>query len=90
MKTKEGFELRTVCGENVLMAQGLSTIDFGKLIHFNDTAAYLWQEANRQGSFTAATLAKALCGEYEVSEQQALADVERMLTKWKNEGIVED
>ena len=32
MRTKKGFTLRTVCGENVLMAEGLETIDFGKLI----------------------------------------------------------
>ena len=43
MRTKKGFTLRTVCGENVLMAEGLETIDFGKLIRLNGTSAFMWQ-----------------------------------------------
>ena len=35
MKQKEGFVLRTVCGEHVIVGEGLGTIDFGKLINFD-------------------------------------------------------
>ena len=43
MKQKEGFVLRTVCGEHVIVGEGLGTIDFGKLISLNETAAWLWK-----------------------------------------------
>ena len=45
MKQKEGFVLRTVCGEHVIVGEGLGTIDFGKLISLNETAAWIWKKA---------------------------------------------
>ena len=43
MKQKEGFILRDVCGEHVIVGEGLGTIDFGKLISLNETAAWMWR-----------------------------------------------
>ena len=88
MKIKEGFVLREVCGENVIVGEGLGTIDFGKLISLNETAAWLWKEALREGEFTIDSLAEALCGEYEVTPDQARKDVEQMTSKWLQLGIV--
>ena len=42
MKKKPGFALRSVCGEQFLIAEGLSNIDFSKLIALNESSAYLW------------------------------------------------
>ena len=36
MKQKKGFVLRTVCGENVIVGEGLETVNFGKLISLNE------------------------------------------------------
>ena len=89
MKQKKGFVLRTVCGENVIVGEGLETINFGKLISLNESAAYLWKRATDMGDFTAQQLADALQEEYEVSPEQALSDVERIITEWQKVGIVE-
>ncbi|MBR1504884.1 MAG: PqqD family protein [Prevotella sp.] len=89
MKQKEGFVLRTVCGENVIVGEGLGTIDFGKLISLNETAAWLWKKAGELGDFSVDTLAAALCEEYDVSADQARADVEKMVQQWAEVGIVE-
>ena len=89
MKQKKGFVLRTVCGENVIVGEGLETINFGKLISLNESAAYLWKRATDMGDFTAQQLADALQEEYEVSSEQALSDVERIITEWQKVGIVE-
>ena len=75
MKIKKGFVLRTVCGENVIVGEGLDAINFGRMLCLNETAAWLWKQALEQGDFTADTLAHALCDEYEVSPEQALNDV---------------
>ncbi len=88
MRLRKGFELRQVCGENVLMAEGLDTIDFSKLVNFNETATFLWEEAGRQGDFTVKSLAEALCREYDVDEASAAADVEALVENWKEEGIL--
>ena len=43
MRLKKGFVLREVCGERVIMGEGLGAINFGKLLALNETAAWLWQ-----------------------------------------------
>lgn len=89
MKRKEGFVLRTVCGEKVIVGEGLGAIDFGKLVSLNDTAAWIWEKAGELGEFDAQSLADALCETYEVDDATALADVEALLKQWKELGIVE-
>ena len=67
MKLKEGFVLRQVCGENVITGEGLGAINFGKLLALNETAAWLWKEAEAQGEFTVNSLADKLCEEYRLA-----------------------
>jgi len=90
MRQKKGFVLREVCGEKIIVGEGLETINFGKLISLNESAAYLWQKAGELGDFTSQQLADALQEEYEVGAEQALSDVERIISEWQKVGIVED
>ncbi len=65
MKTKKGFKLRTICGENIIVAEGIENIDFSRIISMNESAAYLWQHI--QGAdFDADTLTKLLLEEYDI------------------------
>ena len=89
MKQKEGFVLRTVCGENVIVGEGLGTIDFGKLISLNETAAWLWKKADEMGDFSVESLSEALCEEYEVSTEEARSCVTDLLEKLDKEGVIE-
>jgi hypothetical protein len=89
MKLKEGFVLRTICGENVISGEGTANINFSKLISLNDTAAFLYRKA--QGiEFTAETLAGFLTDEYEVDDATALKDAQKLCEQWVNAGIVEE
>ena len=89
MKLKEGFVLRQVCGENVITGEGLGAINFGKLLALNETAAWLWKEADAQGDFTVNSLADKLCEEYEVTAEQARQDVDAIVKKWQEVEVVE-
>ena len=89
MKQKKGFILREVCGEKVIVAEGIEAIDFGKLISLNDTAAWIWKKATELGDFTAEQLAEALCSEYDVDADHATADVKALLNKWQQAGLIE-
>ena len=89
MKIKKGFVLRTVCGENVIVGEGLDAINFGRMLCLNETAAWLWKQAVEQGDFTADSLAKALCNEYDVSPDQALADVKETISQWTELKVIE-
>ena len=89
MKTKQGFRLRNVCGENVIVAEGIENIDFSKIISMNTSAAYLWQKVEGQ-SFTADDLARYLCDEYEVDENTAKTDAQTVVKQWLEAGIIEE
>lgn len=89
MKIKKGFVLREVCGEQVIMGEGLGALDFGKLLCLNETAAWLWNRAVDSGEFTVDGLAEDLCGEYDVSPEQARTDVASIVAEWQKVGVVE-
>ena len=88
MKTKKGFRLRTICGENVIVAEGIENIDFSKIISMNESAAYLWEKVVGK-EFTEDELVKHLTDEYEVDEATARKDVATMLQQWLAAGMIE-
>ena len=89
MKTKKGFKLRDICGESVIVAEGVENIDFSRIISMNESSAYLWNKI--QGTdFTVDTLSALLLEEYEVDEATARKDVEKLVEKWREANIIED
>lgn len=90
MKIKEGFVLRKVCGENVIVSEGLGVIDFGKLLALNESAAWLWEQAVLMGDFTVEALAVKLCENYEVSEEDARRDAAEIVGEWQGVGVIGD
>ena len=89
MKIKNGFVLRQVCGENVIVGEGLDAINFGKMLALNETAAWLWQQAQAMGEFTIEALADKLCNEYEVTPDEARRDVAAIIDEWNAVNVVE-
>ena len=89
MRLKKGFVLREVCGERVIMGEGLGAINFGKLLALNETAAWLWQQAQAMDDFTVESLAEKLCEEYDVTADEAKADVAEMIAEWLKVDVVE-
>lgn len=90
MKQKEGFVLREVCGQNVIVGEGLEAINFGKLLTMNETATWLWRKGLELGEFTPQELADALCKEYNVSADEARQDVAELIDVWQKAGVIED
>ena len=92
MKTIEGFKLRKLGNEYILVGESMELINFNKMITLNETAGFLWKEAENattnSGAFTAADLCKALCDEYEVSPEQAMTDVDNTIASWIEAGVV--
>lgn len=89
MKKKPGFALRSVCGEQFLIAEGLENIDFSKLIALNETSAYLWTSVAEDEEFTVETLTELLTQEYEVEIDVARRDVEELVRTMKDMGVIE-
>jgi len=89
MKLKKGFVLRQVCGENVIVGEGIGAINFGKLLSLNESAAWLWQQAQAMDDFTVEALAAKLCEEYDVETDVALRDVADIIAEWQKVEVIE-
>ena len=89
MNIKKGFVLREVCGEHVIVGEGLGAVNFGKLLALNESAAWLWKQAQEMGEFTVESLANRLCEEYEVTPDDAQKDVADILNEWRSVGVIE-
>ena len=81
MKIKEGFEIRNVCGENIIIAHGKENIDFTKVITLNESAVLLWNKAVGK-DFTEEDLVNVLLDEYDVEVPRAAEDVKNLVTLW--------
>ena len=88
MKTIEGFKLRKLGNEYILVGESMALINFNKMITLNETAAFLWKEAEK-GEFDAESLTRALCAEYDVAPEQALNDVTATIDSWRQAGVIE-
>jgi len=88
MKIKEGFILRSICGEYIVVGEGLAQVNFNKMLSLNESAAYLWKEVEGK-EFTPEDLVNLLLDKYDVSQEQAAADVEKLTATWVKEGVVE-
>ena len=82
MKIKEGFVLRNICGEYVVVAVGRQTLDFKGLIKLNETGAFLWERL--QAESTTEELLTAMQAEYDVDAATASADIEAFVTALRN------
>ena len=88
MRIKNGFVLRKVCGENIVVAEGKENIDFTKIISMNESSAYLWKSVEGK-DFDADTLKDLLLSEYDVDDATAGSDAAAIAQKWAEAGIVE-
>ena len=88
MKKKPGINMRNICGENIIVAEGNVNIDFTNILSLNESAAYLWQRIDDE-HFDIDTLTQWLMEEYEVDIDTARQDVIAMVDKWLELNIIE-
>ena len=79
MKLKEGFVLREIAGECVVVSIN-SAVNLDGMITLNDTAKTLWR-ALEGGVESVDELVDALMAEYEVDEQMARKAAESFISK---------
>ena len=86
MKLKEGFLLREVAGQNVVLPTG-DDLDLNMMITLNETAKFLW--IRLQEETDEAALVAALLAEYEVDEQTAADCVAAFVAKLKENDFLQ-
>lgn len=83
---KQDFLLHSIANEQILIGAG-EQIDFSKMLILNDTAAWTIAELQKQPA-TSETLAFRLTEIYDVTQEEAQADIEELLRHLEEQGIV--
>lgn len=86
MKLKEGFILRQVAGEYVVLSVN-ADVDLNGMITLNETGAALWKRLEREAELS--DLTAALLEEFEVDEATAAAAAEQFAAKVREHGFLE-
>lgn len=87
MKISQGFILRKIAGQNIVVPLGVKTLDFNIMISLNDSGAFLWQQL--QTDKTEDQLLGALLEEYDIDEERASEDIKRFINKLEDAEILE-
>lgn len=85
MKLKDGFLLRQVAGQNVVLPTG-GELDLNVMITLNETAAFLWEKLQQETD--EAALVAALTAEYDVDARTAAESVAAFVAKLNNHGFL--
>ena len=87
MKIREGFLLRNVAGNNVVVPIGQATLDFNGMMSLNETVAFIFSKM--LDGTTKEQLIEDLISEYEVERKIAQKDVDDFIKKVEGEGLLE-
>lgn len=86
MKLKEGFLLREIAGDTVVIPTG-ETVDLNMMITLNETGRFLWQKLETETD--EAALVRALLAEYDVDELTAQTHAAAFVRKLKDHDLLQ-
>lgn len=87
MKINPNYKVRTVAGENIVLLQGKMGGEMTRVVAFNDSALFLWNQLQGK-DFSIADAAKTLMEHYEVAESTAIDDVVKWIQVLRENGLM--
>ena len=88
MKARKGFVLRNIMGDNILSPTGSMMKEFKATVVMNDLSAFVWGKL--QEEVTQDGLLEAILAEYDVDRDTAAKDLEELIAKFRDYGILEE
>lgn len=88
MKLKPGFQIVDFVDEHILVPVGAEADNFNGVITLSEAASFLLQKMMQ--SVTKKELLVLLMQEYDVDEETAKSDLEKMIADLLEMGIIED
>ncbi|MBP5250408.1 MAG: PqqD family protein [Lachnospiraceae bacterium] len=87
MKARKNFILRNVAGEYMLVPTGDEIKSFNGTLMLNEQAAFVWEKL--QSSISRKVLLDDILNEYDTDEKTAAQDLDDLLTRFLDLGIIE-
>lgn len=88
MKIKDGFMLREIAGQWVVVPLGERVVEFNGIMTLSDSGALLWRKMEQHT--TEEELLNAILSEYSVDKETAKADILEFINKIKEQGLIEE
>lgn len=88
MKMKEGFVMREVAGQYVVIAIGEASKTFHGMIKLNRTGKDIWE--GLENGFSEEQIVEMLSDKYQVEQADVETDVEEFIGRMKDVGILAD
>lgn len=87
MKIKDGFELREIADNYVVIPTHSNVVDFSSMIMLNDVSAFLWLQLAEDK--TEEDLLKAVLAEYDVDKGTAAEDIKIFIKELAAAGVID-
>jgi len=87
MKFKDGYKVRSMAGENVVIMQGEAGSDMTRIISLNDTSLLLWNTLQDK-DFEVSDVANILLETYEIDTDTAERDAKAWVEKLHECGLI--
>lgn len=88
MKIKDGYILKKVAGENIVIATGEARLSFNGIITFNEVGAEVF--ARLDGTRTLEEIVNEIVLLYDAPREVIEADIIKLIEKMKNHGLLEE
>lgn len=88
MKIKEGFVLKSIAGENIVMPAGENIKNFDGAIVLNEVAAYIWSKL--ENGVSRNELIEYILSEFDVDADKASEDLDRLLERLSEYGVIDE
>lgn len=86
VKIKDGFVLRQVAGQGVVIATGEASKEFSGMVKLNGTSSFIWEKIAE--GLDEDAIAKALTAEYDATPEKAASDVAAFVAKMRENGFL--
>ncbi len=88
MKIKDGYILKKVAGENIVIATGEVRLSFNGIITFNEVGAEVFNRLD--GTRTLEQITDEIASMYNAPREVIEADIKKLTEKMKKQGLIEE
>ncbi|MCR5429732.1 MAG: PqqD family protein [Eubacterium sp.] len=88
MKIKDGFVVRDIMGQCVVVATGEASEGFSGMIKLNDTGKDIWEAVSAGKSEP--EIVEQIVNDYDVEQERAETSVKKFIGDMRDKGFIED
>jgi len=87
MKIKDGYVLRTIGDENIVIPVGERVVEFRGMIALNAISAIIWEYCQQDRTFD--EVLAYILSLYDIDEETAGSDLRKVITQMESSGVLE-